>query len=590
MISYRFKRRAFLSAVGGGVGLKILLRNMEAAAQTTKSPNRLLVTHWPVGIVAGSGDALWKPTSGSVTGSPGLQPFADAGLDADMTVIRTISTPVGQGGSHEGGTPALVTNVAPAGTRSGEAESDDAYSSGESIDQILLGGVASLKVPNAALNYMNVGCDTRTDFGEISTKCLSYSSMTQSVMAALGPMPATEHIPLMPNLSPLNAYNQLFANFVPMPYQDPNNVQAAAPTADATLTQLASRRSVLDFAAQELNMLRGMGPADTKSKLDNHYNAILQMENSLTATINGAYGGAGGSTGSGAGGTMGLGGMGGSGTGAGGRGGTTGTAGTGGRGGTTGTGGRGGTTGSAGTTGGAGTTGAGGTGGQVIGCKTKPTAPANVMGAVDPKAGLGNPYGTTGNQATSDDTTNMTNVSAAHYAVMKAAFMCDIIRCGTYLFAPGTNHTAFAGLYPNSSTIYMHHPTSHKIVTSDTTASTSLSGLRAEAQFLFNVQLWFFKQVATNMKDWKNSTDGYGNSLLDYTVVPYITEVQATGHERNSIPGMIIGGKALGYTHGIYKTGQQSIGGYWGTIAQAFGYAPSGPVGSPISGLWTKPA
>ena len=38
MISYRFKRRAFLTAIGGGVGLKIMLRNMEASAQTSKSP------------------------------------------------------------------------------------------------------------------------------------------------------------------------------------------------------------------------------------------------------------------------------------------------------------------------------------------------------------------------------------------------------------------------------------------------------------------------------------------------------------------------------------------------------------------------
>ena len=44
MISYRFKRRAFMTAMSGGVGLKILLRNMEAAAQTTKSPGRLLVS------------------------------------------------------------------------------------------------------------------------------------------------------------------------------------------------------------------------------------------------------------------------------------------------------------------------------------------------------------------------------------------------------------------------------------------------------------------------------------------------------------------------------------------------------------------
>ena len=47
------------------------------------------------------------------------------------------------------------------------------------------------------------------------------------------------------------------------------------------------------------------------------------------------------------------------------------------------------------------------------------------------------------------------------------------------------------------------------------------------AQFLFQVQLWFFKQMAENIKEWKTPVDGFGNSLLDYTVVPYVTEVGA---------------------------------------------------------------
>ena len=33
MRSYRFARRAFLAGIGGAVGLKVLLRNLEVAAQ-----------------------------------------------------------------------------------------------------------------------------------------------------------------------------------------------------------------------------------------------------------------------------------------------------------------------------------------------------------------------------------------------------------------------------------------------------------------------------------------------------------------------------------------------------------------------------
>ena len=253
MISYRFKRRAFLAGMSGGVGLKILLRNLEASAQgTTRSPGRLLLSHWPVGIVAGSGDSLFTPTSGSIGGSQGLQPFTDAGLGADMTVLKGISSPNGQGGSHEGGMPALMAGVGCPGTRSGQAETDDGYAGGPSFEQVMLAVAGTpLRAPNSAFNYINLGCDTRTDFGEVSTKCMSYATTKQSVATVQRPLTGQENTPLMPNLSPLNAYNTLFANFAASAsqYEDTGNGLAAAPpAADAMLTNLASRKSVLDFA------------------------------------------------------------------------------------------------------------------------------------------------------------------------------------------------------------------------------------------------------------------------------------------------------------------------------------------------------
>jgi hypothetical protein len=212
------------------------------------------------------------------------------------------------------------------------------------------------------------------------------------------------------------------------------------------------------------------------------------------------------------------------------------------------------------------------------------------MGATDKTMGAGNNYGNVSPSGAPDDSTNLAAVGAAHFSVFNAAFVCDIIRCGTFLWAPGTNHVGFK-LYPNSSTVYLHHPTSHRIGTPDTTASSTAAGLGGDAHFLFNVQQWFFARHAENMKLWKQTIDGYGNSLLDYTVVPFVTEVAATGHERNNMPGMIIGGKSLGYTHNLYKTSQASINSYWGTVAQAFGVTSfTSPLASPISGLWTKPA
>jgi hypothetical protein len=221
-------------------------------------------------------------------------------------------------------------------------------------------------------------------------------------------------------------------------------------------------------------------------------------------------------------------------------------------------------------------------------------APPNVMGAADPSKGAGNNY----NDPTAgakEDSTNLAAVGKAHMAVLKAAFICDVVRCGTLLWAPGTNHVGFKGLFPGqASTVYQHHPQSHKIYTSDTVASSSLTSLNASAQFLFAVQQWFFRQLAEGLKDWKGSYDGFGNSLLDFTVVPYVTEVQATGHERNSMPAMIIGGKSLGFAHNKYVKGSFNVNQFWGLIGPSVGYtstaAPFAAVPSGLSGLWTKPA
>jgi hypothetical protein len=421
--------------------------------------------------------------------------------------------------------------------------------------------------------------------------------MKQNV-SAVGATGVQENIPLMPTLSPLTLYNNLFSNFVPpVAYIDTGNGYAAAPpAADAMLTALASRRSVLDFAKNEIDTLRQMAPGEARTRLDSHFDAITQMENSITASINNGYPnvtGAGGQAGSNMTGMAGMGG--GAGSSATGRGGTTGSAGAGGRGGTTGTGGRGGTTGSAGNSGTAGSTGTGGGGGGGAGaCKNSIVMPPNIMGAMDPKTGAGNNYNDPTRGAT-EDATNLAAVGKAHMSVLKAAFICDIVRCGTLLWAPGTNHTGFKGLFPNQTgTVYQHHPQSHKIGTSDTTASSSLGSLNASAQFLFAVQQWWYTQLAQGLKDWKNSYDGFGNSLLDFTVVPYVTEVQATGHERNSMPAMIIGGKALGYAHNKYVKGSFTCNQFFSLVGTSLGFtglpAPFTSVPSGLSGLWTKPA
>jgi len=318
MMSYRFRRRAFMTALSGGVGLKIMLRNLESSAQGTRSPARLLVTHWPLGIVPGASDALWKPKSGSVDGSYALKPFADAGLGPDMTVIRGVATDhlaLNGGGGLEGNLVLMVTGRSAGGTRTNRGEPDDAFAApGGSFDQILLENAPALQRSGQGPGYANSISDTRTDLGEVSAKCLSYSTRAENVTTYTGAT-AQQAAPLLPVLSPLGQYMNLFGGMAPGGTGAGGSSGGGAgggtprPAADALLKKLVGKRSVLDFAVEELNQVKRLAPADARDKLSNHTDAVIGMESQLIANIN-RYpypGGAAGAGGNGAGGASGNG-------------------------------------------------------------------------------------------------------------------------------------------------------------------------------------------------------------------------------------------------------------------------------------------
>jgi hypothetical protein len=549
MTSYRFRRRAFIAAMSGGVGLKIMLRNLESSARGVPSPGRLLITHWPVGIVAGASDALWKPTTGSVGGSIGLRPFADARLGFDMTVIRGLTTAhlsSNGGGGSEAGLVKVMTGLAPGGTRTNRVEGDDAIAAGGSLDQILLKNVPALRGP---VNwYANSAADARTDFGEVSAKTISYSTSQQAV-TTFGGGTAMEAIPLRPVLSPLQQYTNIFSTFVPGTGAGgaAGGAGGASPrVADAMLKKLVAKRSVLDFAVEELNQVKRLAPSGARDKLSIHADAVLAAERSVVNAINTGYPDTGGGTG-------GSSGTGGSGAGSG------------------------------------GTTGAGGSGGPRCDTpSTKPTAPpTTASGMPDPPNGVGNSFPNP--QAMQDDGPLLQQVGRTHLDVLRAAFICDLIRVGTFQWAPATNHVGLS-LPPLAPQPFQHHPVSHRISTADTLASSTVEELNQTAAFLLNAQLWYFTRHAEALTAWKNSVDGCGNNLLDFTCVPFLTEVGAAGHEHSNMPAMIFGGRQLGFVHDRYVNQRITIGELWGTIAQAFGVRPTEPqFEAPVAGFWAKP-
>lgn len=157
----------------------------------------------------------------------------------------------------------------------------------------------------------------------------------------------------------------------------------------------------------------------------------------------------------------------------------------------------------------------------------------------------------------SDDSEVHRAVIEAHAAVLLAAFQCDIIRVATFQFSPGTNHVSFKGLWPDDpNRIAMHHPVSHGGGFLQGAAGADPSGLgsadRQRYEFLANVQTWYNQRLADFLINLKGTDDGFGGSLLDNMVIPYVTEVGESNHSRRGKPAFLFGGKNLGLQHGAY--------------------------------------
>jgi Protein of unknown function (DUF1552) len=464
--SYRVARRAFLAGVGGAFGLKVLLRNLEAAAEGAAAPARFVMAHWPQGTLryrfqpAGSGSTY--------TTSPIVQPFEDAGLRGDMTVFWGFSDShlrCPGGGGREAGTVFTTTGCSAPGTRANGGETDDAVAGGPSFDQLLLKRAPGLASDQG---YVNLICDRRVDSFETSSQCLSYGYDTRPVTSNQSGSTIYENLPLMPLWQPERAYAQLFAGFM-AGGATPENQEAA-------LLALKLRKSVLDHALRELAQLRGLAPSSERSKIELHEQAIRELEQRLQDV------------------------------------------------------------------------------GQPGGC-TPGTAPrADLSG----KSGNTSSFGT----LLEDDTATHLAVAEAHLAVLTAALSCDLVRVATFQFAPGTNHVVFGGLWPGAPTrLATQYQTSRMSPFLGTGLFSDPSSLsesdRAAYDFLVNVQVWYNQRLAAWLKQLKSTPDGFGGTLLDTTVVPFVTEVAAANSQRSPKPAFLFGGGKLGLKHGTYQAFSQ---------------------------------
>ncbi len=234
-----------------------------------------------------------------------------------------------------------------------------------------------------------------------------------------------------------------------------------------------------------------------------------------------------------------------------------------------------------------------------------PTAPdASLKGQTGSKFNYGNEATTTSDEDVHE------KIGKAHAAVLLAAFQCDVIRVATFQWSPGTNHVSFKGQYPaNPANSYMHHPMSHRIGDQGFFNGPPLTGTSADAslyQFLVNINTWYNQKMADVLTTFKNAKDAMGNSILDYTVIPYVTEVGDPSHSRSPKASMIFGGKGLGLKGGQFlnfESNQRKQLDVYLTCAQAL-MQNADPLSllpaaeekfdrtgaKPIAGLWEKPA
>ncbi len=193
-------------------------------------------------------------------------------------------------------------------------------------------------------------------------------------------------------------------------------------------------------------------------------------------------------------------------------------------------------------------------------------------------------YAGNGVAAQRDDETHA-RIGALHMAVIKAAFRCDLTRVVTFQWAPGTNHVSFGGIWPPDPTLFkVHHPTSHN------------PGSPELTEFLTRVEEFYARHVAQFVQDLAAEPEPGGNgSLLDNTLVPYITEVAERNSTWTRMPFLLLGGKNLGLVGNRLWTndgrGQRYTNDLWMAIAEAFGM-PGFVLGdadlhtTPIAGLF----
>ncbi|MFZ5896080.1 MAG: DUF1552 domain-containing protein [Myxococcota bacterium] len=239
-----FGRRDLLRAAGLTLFVPNFLK--QAFAESEQPSPRLVILMQACGTHQ---SRFWPdPSTGT---SPVLTPItSDVSLAKKTIFLKGIENQAeGLGNQHDRGFHSLWTGVAPVGTP------EDSFAGGPSIDQVLKQKLA----PSVPFPTMNVG---------VLAAYVAQKNGHRRSFSYFGPGQQ-----IVTQVDPYRLYRKLF------PGADANETPAAV------AERLALKRSVLDYAAQDLKDLSArLGPNERK-KLDAHTSALREYENRLSASL-----------------------------------------------------------------------------------------------------------------------------------------------------------------------------------------------------------------------------------------------------------------------------------------------------------------
>jgi hypothetical protein len=169
-------------------------------------------------------------------------------------------------------------------------------------------------------------------------------------------------------------------------------------------------------------------------------------------------------------------------------------------------------------------------------------------------------------------------IGRAQLAMIRAAFACDLVRTATFMWCAGTNWVVFPGALngkqlTGGAESSPHHPPSH---TTDA----------ATVDWLAEIHRFYAQQTAEALLEFKAQTDVDGGSMLDNTVVVYLSEVaRAHDHDFRNVPLLVFGGPNVGIEGGRFlsvsggplptasnaNTGNRPTNALWMALAPIFG-------------------